>query len=91
MSKRRLAEEAALLRDGWTEARAFQIEQKLLGCQAAAESGKGAVGGDDAVAGNDDRDGIVVVGLADSTGCERRADFGGKPRVRPRLAVGDPQ
>jgi len=56
--------ESALLRDGWAEARALKIEQKRLGRQATAESGKGAIGGDNAMAWNDDRDGIMMIRLA---------------------------
>jgi predicted outer membrane protein len=59
------AKEAALLRNGWAEARALKIEQKRLGRQTTTESGKGTIGGDDAMAGNDDRDGIMMIRLAD--------------------------
>lgn len=59
------AKEAALLRNGWAEARALKIEQKRLGRQTATESGKGAIGGDNAMTGNDDRDGIMMIRLAD--------------------------
>ena len=60
------AKQAALFRGRWTEARAFKIQQESLGRKAPAKSGKAAVGSDDAVAGNDDCNWIVVVRLADS-------------------------
>ena len=62
----------------------FEIEQELLGRQAAAVSGQRAVGADHAMAGHDDRQRIGPVGQADRATGVRIADATRQFRVADR-------
>ena len=60
-----------------------------LNLQPAGIAGERAVRTDDAVAGDDDRDRVAVVGHADGTAGARIADGGGELAIGARLAIGD--
>ena len=53
--------------------RAFQIQQELFGLQPAAEANHLAACPDNPVTGNNDGNGIGVVGQTDGTACAGRA------------------
>src|SRR5258708_36848244 len=65
------------------ERRAFVAQQPALALQAAAEAGEGAVGADDAVAGDDDRDRVGAVGQPDRAHGLRLPDGGGELALPP--------
>src|SRR5690606_6273877 len=69
--------------------RAFQLQQEMLGRQAAAEAGEGAVGADHAVAGQDDRQRVAAVGGADRAHRCGAADAQRKLRIADGAAIGD--
>ena len=83
-----LAEKAALLRECRTKSCALEIQQELLGGESTPKARKRAIGGDYAMAGNDDGNGIVMICLSHGTRRQWRANLCGKLGVRPRLAEG---
>src|SRR5215469_8185400 len=71
------------------ELAAFEGEEFLLDREASAVSGEFAAAADDAVAGDDDRDGIGAVGQAYGTRCVGVADASGKFPVGDGFSVRD--
>src|ERR1035438_1915983 len=69
--------------------RALQVKQLALDVEAAAISTQRPSGCDDAVAGNNDGDGIPIVGHADRAEGLRVSDGAGDIAVAASLAVGD--
>ena len=59
----------------------FQVEKILLGLEASAVAGQAAVAADDAVAGEDDGDGVGAVGIGYCTDGPGGSDGGGQPSV----------
>src|SRR5258708_20730168 len=68
---------------------AFQFQEFFFHTQPAPVAGKRAVGADYAVAGHDNGDGVVMVGLAHGAKGLRASDFAGDIRIRAGLAGGD--
>lgn len=68
---------------------AFEFEEVVFQAFAEGEAGEGAVGADDAVAGDDDAGGIGGVGAADGASGGRRAELGGELAVGARFAEGN--
>lgn len=64
-------------------------EKFFLNGEAAAETGEAAVTADNAMARNDDGDGILAVGEADRTGCVRFADAAREFAVGNGFTEGD--
>ena len=67
----------------------FQVEKILLGPEASAVAGQAAVAADDAVAGEDDRDGVGAVGIGHCPDGPGGSDGGGQLSVGGGLPVGD--
>lgn len=67
----------------------FEVEEISFAVEAAAVADEGAVFADDAVAGDDDGDGVFAVGEADGSGGGGFADGGGLGGVAEGFAVGD--
>ena len=67
----------------------FQVEQILFGPEASAVAGQVAVAADDAVAGEDDGDGVGAVGIGHSPDGFGESDGGGQFTVGHCLSVGD--
>jgi len=65
------------------------VEQRTLDVEAAAEAGQGAVGADEAVAGQDDRQRVAAVRRADGAGRPRRAEHAGLLAVAAGRRVRD--
>jgi len=65
------------------------VEEEALEVSAFGVASEGAVGGDDAVAGDDDEDGVIVVGHADSAGGAGTTQALGFLGVADGGAVGD--
>lgn len=74
------------LRDGEWPARRFQVEQSLFQRQSAAEAAE-AAHRDDAVARDDDGEGIACQGLARGPGPRGSAGLFGDPPVGPGLTI----
>ncbi len=68
---------------------AFVTEEPAFAFDAATVSGEGSVGADDAVAGNDDGDGVCSVSGADGADGSGAADFFGEFAVRGCGAAGN--
>src|SRR4051812_37940154 len=66
---------------------AFQPKKELLALEAAGIADQAPARPDDAMARDDDRDGIAVERAADRPGGTRLADAGGEPAVRVHLPV----
>ena len=77
------------LHDALVEAYAFDLEQPLLAFDAAAVAAKMVPGLDDAMARDNDRDRIDVIGLAHRAHRPRRVDLLGHASVGAHLAPGD--
>src|ERR1700732_4501142 len=67
----------------------FMVEEPLLCGQPTTESGQGSVGTDDAVAGEDDADGIRAVGCSEGARGLRDAEGRRLPAVAGRGAERD--
>src|ERR1700694_2292159 len=67
----------------------FMVEEPLLGGQPAAESRQGSVGTDDAMAGEDDTDGLRAGRGAQRASRRRDAERGRLPAIAGRGAEGD--
>jgi len=71
--------------------RAFEFEQPSFHVKAAAVTTERAVGGNHAMAGDDDRDWVAIVGHADGAECIRFAYGPGNVGVSARLSIGNRQ
>src|SRR6185312_7825667 len=67
------------------------IEQPALSLEPAAVADETSRGADQAVAGDDDREGVAAVRQPRRTGGSRAADGGRQLAVGARLAIGDPE
>src|SRR5205809_437985 len=70
---------------------ALQPKQLVLDLQATSVTAQGTAGGDDSMAGNDDGDGIVMIGLAYGPERSRAAHLPGDFGIGASFAVGDRQ
>ena len=71
--------------------RALEVQQLLLDREAAAEARQRTIRADDAMAGNDDGNGIAAIREAHRARGFRVAEIRGQPAVRRGLAVGNVQ
>ena len=67
----------------------FDSEEPTLEVETTGETAEGAVGADDAMAGDDDGDGVLSVGLSGGAKSSGAADFLGEPAIAAGLAVRD--